>query len=684
MSEIKISTLPIYAVDMHENSCLPFFKDISVPERSFEGEGLDETDDLCLNDKVVCSIFPYSEQNGYDRNLVHYGVDAVVLENEYLRATFTPQWGGKLWSLFDKEKGKELLFDNHVFRPAYLALRNAWSSGGVEWNCGATVGHHPHTCDKMFTSIISKEQSKIGCPVLRIYNYERVRGLTGQMDFYLPDGEKFLHCRMRVVNEQNYETSVYWWSNIAVPTYEGARCVVPCDTAYSTQASVSSVNDKELSVVKLPVPNYNGIDITYPLNSPKAKDYFFKTKNEKRKYIAHLDKDGYGLLQFSSSLLKGRKLFVWGRGKGADRWQEYLSGDDGHGKYSDGKYCEIQCGLARTQYEVLPMPANAEFEWIEYYGALSVLPEDVHNDFDRAQETVENALDKIISKEKVEQELVDTKQMATTKLGEMYLYGDGYASLENERRKLANEKPLSAHLDFGTTDFEQEMWLNLLQNKTLKTKDNLDSKKAPVSYQRSKEWQKLLLDAVSGNDKDFWLAHYLLGTLYFAEREFDLAKEWIESSIKLEQNAWNTFVLGEIYRVEGNTTNYSEMAVKAFEMNSENAELAKNTMVALVADKKWDKAVETYESMSDSLKQVPRIILNYAIALCEIGKLDLAEKQIYNNGKVLEIPDIKEGELALNELWINIQKKRAELLGKPFDEKDAVVPFEINFSMAGN
>ena len=119
-------------------------------------------------------------------------------------------------------------------------------------------------------------------------------------------------------------------------------------------------------------------------------------------------------------------------------------------------------------------------------------------------------------------------------------------------------------------------------------------------------------------------------------------------------------------------------------MNSENVELAKSAMMSLLADKKWKKAIKLYESLQNSLKEVPRIILYYAIALCEAGDLDLSEKLIYKDGKVLEIPDIKEGELALNELWIKIQKKRAELKGKPFDEKDAVVPFEINFSMAGN
>ena len=90
--------------------------------------------------------------------------------------------GGKLWSLYDKVAGRELLFANPVARPAYLAVRNAWCSGGVEWNCGI-CGHTPLTCDTLFTATLTGDQ---GEPILRMYEYERIRGVVYQMDFSRP------------------------------------------------------------------------------------------------------------------------------------------------------------------------------------------------------------------------------------------------------------------------------------------------------------------------------------------------------------------------------------------------------------------------------------------------------------------------------------------------------------------
>ncbi|MCZ7665985.1 MAG: DUF5107 domain-containing protein [Chloroflexi bacterium] len=48
--------------------------------------------------------------------------------------------------MLHKPSGRELLAKNPVFQPANLALRNAWFSGGIEWNIGA-IGHSPlHLC----------------------------------------------------------------------------------------------------------------------------------------------------------------------------------------------------------------------------------------------------------------------------------------------------------------------------------------------------------------------------------------------------------------------------------------------------------------------------------------------------------------------------------------------------------
>ena len=40
-------------------------------------------------------------------------------------------------------------YTNDVIRFRNLAIRNAWFSGGVEWNCGI-IGHSPFTCSAMY------------------------------------------------------------------------------------------------------------------------------------------------------------------------------------------------------------------------------------------------------------------------------------------------------------------------------------------------------------------------------------------------------------------------------------------------------------------------------------------------------------------------------------------------------
>ena len=97
----------------------------------------------------VNGILPYTILDNYSREKKPRAWKAAVLENDCLRATFLPELGGRLWSLFDKDEGRELLFENPALRIANLAIRNAWFSGGVEWNLGHT-GHHVFTCADLF------------------------------------------------------------------------------------------------------------------------------------------------------------------------------------------------------------------------------------------------------------------------------------------------------------------------------------------------------------------------------------------------------------------------------------------------------------------------------------------------------------------------------------------------------
>ncbi|MFF1796422.1 DUF5107 domain-containing protein, partial [Kitasatospora sp. NPDC058263] len=169
------------------------------------------------------TLLPYTRQDRYDRSRTTRELPTVVLENEHLTATFLPGYGGRLWSLVHRPSGRELLHRNPVLQPANLALRDAWIAGGVEWNLG-TTGHWPLTCEPLHAV---RTTTADGTPVLRMYEFERLRRLVLQIDAWLPAGSPVLYVHVSVQNPNDAEVPVYWWSNIAVPETGQTRVVGP-------------------------------------------------------------------------------------------------------------------------------------------------------------------------------------------------------------------------------------------------------------------------------------------------------------------------------------------------------------------------------------------------------------------------------------------------------------------------
>ncbi|MGB3374402.1 MAG: DUF5107 domain-containing protein, partial [Microbacterium sp.] len=297
----------------------------------------------------VSSIHPYLLQDQYSRERSTAPMRAAVLENELMRAEFALDVGGRLVSLLDKTTGRDLVYRNAIFQPANLALRGAWFSGGVEWNVGMR-GHWPLTCEPLYAASVTGPD---GEPVLRMWEHERIRGLIVQIDATLDAHAPALHVRVRVRNPRPSETGMYWWTNIAVAQTPESRVFTGARHAYRTGY------DGRLVRVDLIAE-----DVSFPASAPAAADWFHDLPAGTQPWIAALEADGSGLGHVSTALLKGRKLFVWGDTAGGRHWCNWLG----------GSYFEIQAGLATTQYEHLPMPGGATWEWTETFLPLQVDP----------------------------------------------------------------------------------------------------------------------------------------------------------------------------------------------------------------------------------------------------------------------------------------------------------------------
>ncbi len=627
--------------------------------RTVDRTQLDEDDELFTDFGNPYSTFPYRDQNLYTRELTDDGLEMAVLENEYLRAEFAPSVGGKLWSLYDKAAGRELLFSNPVMRPGNLAVRNAWTSGGVEWNCGPR-GHHPHTCSPLHTAVTALED---GTPVLRMYQFERLHAATYQMDFFLPDGSKMLLCRMRIVNSNRYTIPMYWWSNIAVPETRGGRVIMDTDVTYTNKGGGLS---------KVPVPVVDGLDITYPMNNPTAIDFFWKLPPKARRYECQLGPDGYGLIQTSTHRLKGRKLFVWGQGPGGDRWQNFLSADD-----CAGRYVEIQAGLGCTQMECLPMPPKTAWEWLEGYGAMQADPAKVHGEWDAARAEVGARLSEIMDEDRLERLLEETRPMAKSPAKRKIVDGGGYGALENLRREVQGEPAICPHLDFGSIGPEQQPWADLLTNSTFGEHDPMT---APESWMNQREWVELIEASTRGADMYNWYAWLQLGMLRLSEMNLREAREALDRSMTLAQSPWALWGLAQLEGLSGHPHERAMMVLRASMMKPGDLSLAKDAARVLAAEKCWRELLKLVSLLPKTVAADARIRLYYAQALVETGKLEEAERLLYADGGIV-VSDIREGEVSVTELWFRIEEQKAAREGRSFDRETAEPPAALDFRM---
>ncbi len=659
MSRLFTETIHIKGSALNGNSTIPPFVTMNNVQLQDQANCCEE--DMHIGYGFVQTLIPYLSQDRYSRETTELSFQSVVLENNFLRAVFLPELGGRLWQLYDKQKKADLLYTNDMFRPCNLALRNAWFSGGVEWNIGM-VGHSPFTCSPLHTELCGEDGSGLG-PSLRMYEYERIRRVVYQMDFFLPEQSAFLHCRVRLVNPNEETVPMYWWSNVAVPERRKGRVIVPADSAFSNTTK---------GIEKVPVPIWDGRDISYPVNTAYAKDYFFHVLSSYR-YIVYANEAGDGLLQASTSCLKGRKLFVWGQHPGAARWQEFLTDQA-------GRYCEIQAGLARTQYECVPMPPQSEWEWIELYGAFHAEPQEVQGEYGAARQCVERQLSQLAEYRNLEDLLKTTRETIALRRGQKVLSGSPFGALENRLRAKQGRTLLPAHLTFEeeTVSEESAPWLELLETGCV-SPQNPD--RAPLSYMNQPEWLELLSLAWQQDPDNWWIA-YQIGVQYYAGQNWDEAVRCWRKAVERNAAPWARLALAHACQMsQPNGTEAEILAAEAMRQGAEDPDIVRDAWALLLSLGKGEQIL-SLNQYTELGKTDGRCRFYLAEACYRAGDLQKAEEILLEHGGLV-VADLREGEPLTADLWLSIQEAKAVRKGLPFDRDNAQVPSSIDFRMQG-
>jgi len=639
MSEIRLEPLTMPAANLGpENPLPPILAAADVHAGSKIDASVSPEDRDFLGWGNPPGLLPYRLQDGYDRNRSPRTFNVVVLENEYLRATFFPELGGRLWSLAHKATGRELLARNPVFQPANLALRNAWFSGGVEWNLGWT-GHWPYTCSPLFAA---RTWLPDGTPALRMWEWERVRQVPLQIDAWLPDGSPVLFVRVGIRNPHRDIVPMYWWSNIAVEQHTDTRVLVPAARALSFDYRNNTHYCKHVPCAP------GGVDGTYPGRPGATKgDGFYCIPAGARPWIAAAEPNGRGLFQASTPRLRGRKLFCWGHHAGGQRWQEWLE---------TPPYIEIQAGLARTQSHHVPMPPGATWTWLEAYGDLSADPEAVHDtDWAHARQAAEACIESQIPAARMETMLSESDAWANDPpTAAPFCRGGGWGALESARRARAGEPAMELpgiRFPAETMGTEQKPWRTLLETGRF---PEVEPAGDPGSFMVQREWMDALEASFAQPGGRHWLAllHFGLMLWHDGRREEAVAK-WKESRRKA-QSPWVEYCLG-VAQLQTRPDAAARHFGRAAALRPDLMPLAIEWLSALLKCGRPRQVLQAVQALPDPMRQAGRIRILMGRALLDTGKLKELEALLQD---AILIPDMREGETTTSDMWLAMHAQR--------------------------
>jgi len=651
MTHLRCEPLTLPGAPLGEENPLPFFRNprLSLEIQAHASLPLEKRQ--YLGWETAFRVLPYRMQDQYTRERRTLTFHSIILENEFLTATFLPELGGRMISLVYRPRQQELLHRNPVFQPANLAIRNAWFSGGIEWNIGQ-FGHTFTTCAPVFAAAI---QDATGEPGLRLYEYERCKGIFWQIDFSLPPGSPFLFAYTRAIHLGDTPIAMYWWTNVAVNERPGVRVLSPARQAIYIAFEPGGTS---FGLADLPgLPSLQGVDGTYSLNSSFANEFFFQCEepwfpsDQARQpgimpWEAALDQDGAGFIETSTERLRYRKLFCWGTHAGGRHWQEFLA-------QPGEAYLEIQAGLAPSQVHGLPMPPQTTWDWTQAFGYVEADPARVHGvDWTDAVKAVDDALRARLPQPELAAVEAACRARADIPPQKILHSASGWGALEILRQGRAKGKasaPPGLLFPPDSLGHEQDKWISLLNEGALPEPAPED---APGEWMVQTEWEALL-DA----SPQHWFTLLHLGVMRFERLDEAGAETAWQESIRLRPSAWayrNLAILNLRRKNNEQARQYYELAWQLAQQSGRPpAALAVEYLEKLVETEQWSRGMQVYQALPSTVQAVERVqILRGQFALA-LGDLETV-RQVLS----YEYAGVREGETVLSDLWFELQAQK--------------------------
>ena len=292
---------------------------------------------------------------------------AVVVENAWLRLTFLPELGGRLYGVTVKATGEELLYQNPVIKPTHWGPpEQGWwlAAGGIEW----CLPVEEHGYEWGIPWVYSATTTVDGATVA-LWDTTATDRVRARIVVHLPDDRATFTLTPRLENPSGAPVAFKFWHNAmlapgaANTVGEHFYFVFPID-----QVTVHSRGDPSLPDAGEPMswPEYSGTDYSRLGNWNRWLGFFARPQAAEDWAGVYAEGVLRGVARvFPPELAPGLKGFGMG-------WSDPI---DWHNWTDDGStYVELHAGPSPTFWDSLTLPPGGALEWTETWLPVHDLP----------------------------------------------------------------------------------------------------------------------------------------------------------------------------------------------------------------------------------------------------------------------------------------------------------------------
>jgi hypothetical protein len=285
----------------------------------------------------------------------------LILENEYLKLTFLPELGGRIYEVIFKPTGHRETYLNPVLKPSpWGPPEQGWwlAAGGIEW--GFPVEEHGYEWGIPWEARIEQDANGATVYLKDTAADDRVRA---EIAVRLEAGAGYFTIRPRLENPTEAPVDVKYWTNAMLAP--GGPNVPSADLRFVLPDAVSSVTVHSRGDGSLPDynqrmtwPVFNGVDYSKLGNWNRWLGFF--EDPAQGEFMAVYD-EGYdeGMVRvYPADVAHGAKVFGFG-------WHDPIPS----GNWTDdgSSYVELHGGPSPTFDHSVTLPAGGHLQWSEIW-----------------------------------------------------------------------------------------------------------------------------------------------------------------------------------------------------------------------------------------------------------------------------------------------------------------------------